>query len=596
MVLQGDIISFTNPHFSFRGDYMFFKNFKIITDENGNIKIVPATGEGETVVNEPKKPRKVYSHRTSVLYAFLITTVFAFLYFFFKLPAINLKAPEFYLYIILCCAVFSFATLFFEGFSSSTFKGYVTEAKKRLSIPFYIIILCVAVTVVGTLVGLKIFRAKDWANLIYIEEGNFAEEVAETDFSNIPLLDKASANVLANRKLGQLSDLVSQFEVYPDSYQINYRNRPVRVTFLTYGDFFKWLNNQKSGIPAYIVIDMVTQEANVVRTSEGIRYSPSELFFRKISRHMRFKFPTKMIADINFEIDDEGRPWWIGSVVDKRIGLFGGADMIGAIMVDANTGEAKYVEVGEIPTWIDRVYISELILSQYDNHGLYHKGFLNSIFGQRGCTETTQGYNYLAMNDDVWVYTGITSVSGDQGNIGFILVNQRTKEAKYYPCAGAEEFSAMNSAQGAVQQFKYTATFPLLLNIEGQPTYFMALKDASQLVKMYAMVNVEQYQMVATGSTVKECARNYEKLLNISGIQTDSVGAEEKEIRGTIVDIRTIVLEGTSQFFVKLDSFNSYFRISAAEIPTAVLLNIDQRVRFVYSEAEDGILTVSEIK
>lgn len=185
---------------------------------------------------------------------------------------------------------------------------------------------------------------------------------------------------------------------------------------------------------------------------------------------------------------------------------------------------------------------------------------------------------------------------GRPGNIGFILVNQRTKEAKYYPCAGAEEFSAMNSAQGAVQQFKYTATFPLLLNIEGQPTYFMALKDASQLVKMYAMVNVEQYQMVATGSTVKECARNYEKLLNISGIQTDSVGAEEKEIRGTIVDIRTIVLEGTSQFFVKLDSFNSYFRISAAEIPSAVLLNIDQRVRFVYSEAEDGILTVSEIK
>lgn len=575
---------------------MFFKNLKIVTDEKGNIKIVPAAGESETVVNEPKKPRKIHSHRTSLFYAFLITAAFAFLYFFFKLPAINFKAPEFYIYIILCCAVFSFTTLFFEGFSSTSFKGYISEVKKRLSIPFYIVVLCIAVMVVGTLVGLKIFRAKDWANLIYIEEGNFAEEVAETDFSNIPLLDKASANVLANRKLGQLSDLVSQFEVYPDSYQINFRNRPVRVTFLTYGDFFKWLNNQRSGIPAYIVIDMVTQDANVVRTEEGIRYSPSELFFRKISRHMRFKFPTKMIADINFEIDDEGKPWWIGSVVDKRIGLFGGADMIGAIMVNASTGESEYVEVGNIPIWVDRVYISELILSQYDNYGLYHKGFLNSIFGQRGCTETTQGYNYLAMNDDVWVYTGITSVSGDQGNIGFILVNQRTKEAKYYPCAGAEEFSAMNSAQGAVQQFEYVSTFPLLLNIEGQPTYFMALKDASQLVKMYAMVNVEQYQMVATGSTVSECARNYEKLLNSSGIQTDFADAEGQEIRGNIVDIRTIVLEGTTHFFVKLDTEDAYFRISAAQIQKAVLLDLDQRVTFVYFEAEDGILTVSEIK
>lgn len=575
---------------------MFFKNFKFETDENGNVKFVRTGGSGESVVNEPKKPRKIHSHRTSIFYALLVTLAFAFLYFFFKLPAINLKAPEFYIYVIFCCAVFSFTTLFFEGFSASNFSGYFTEVKKRLSIPFYVIMLCAAFMAIGTLIGLKLFRARDWANLIKLDHGNFAEEVTETNFTNIPLLDKASANVLANRKLGQLSDLVSQFEVYSDSYQINYKNRPVRVTFLTYGDFFKWLNNQKNGIPAYIVIDMVTQEANVVRTSEGIRYSPSELFFRKISRHMRFRFPTKMISDINFEIDDQGKPWWIGSVITKRIGLFGGADIVGAIMVDANTGESKYVSAENIPSWVDRVYTAELIVSQYNNHGLFHKGFFNSIFGQRGCTETTQGYNYIAMNDDVWVYTGITSVSGDQGNIGFILVNQRTKDAKYYSCAGAEEFSAMNSAQGAVQQFKYTATFPLLLNIEGQPTYFMALKDASQLVKMYAMVNVEHYQMVATGSSVSECVRNYEKLLNSSGIKTDGIGAEEMEIGGSIADIRTIVLDGTTHFFVKLDNGDSYYRISAAQIQTAVLLDLEQRVTFIYSEAEDGILTVSEIK
>ena len=105
----------------------------------------------------------------------------------------------------------------------------------------------------------------------------------------------------------------------------------------------------------------------------------------------------------------------------------------------------------------------------------------------------------------VYMYTGITSAGGDQSNVGFLLSNQRTKETRYYHAPGAIEESARDSAEGVVQDLRYTTTFPLLLNVAGEPTYFMSLKDASQLVKMYAMVNVEQYQLVATGTTVSEC-------------------------------------------------------------------------------------------
>ena len=186
-----------------------------------------------------------------------------------------------------------------------------------------------------------------------------------------------------------------------------------------------------------------------------------------------------------FEIDDEGTPYWVCARIVKTIGLFGGTDIKGAVLVNAITGESKYYE--EVPSWVDRVYNSDLIMQQYDYYGSYHNGFLNSIFGQRDVTQTTDGYNYIAIGDDVYMYTGVTSVTSDESNIGFILSNQRTKETHFYSIAGATENSARGSAQSKVQQMNYTATFPLLLNIADQPTYFMSLKGADGLVKMYAM-------------------------------------------------------------------------------------------------------------
>ena len=189
---------------------------------------------------------------------------------------------------------------------------------------------------------------------------------------------------------------------------------------------------------------------------------------------------------------------------------------------------------------MDHVYDANLIMEQYDYYGMYHNGFINSIFGQRDVTHTTEGYNYIAIGDDVYMYTGVTSVTSDQSNIGFILSNQRTKETHFYSVAGATEASAQASAMSQVQQMRYVATFPLLLNIADQPTYFMSLKGEDGLVKMYAMVNVQQYNIVETGSTVAECEANYRRALADSGLISDgdaeAVPSDQEEISGAIAE------------------------------------------------------------
>ena len=565
-----------------------------------------ADGQGNAGYTPPRpkkerKPRKAIGNAfTRTLINLAVTLVFGLAYFYVELPAINLHAEEFYVFAFLLCAVYCVCAVVTSGFQGEGVKGYVHFVKKQCTVPFLAFIALIAAIAIGAISSWVVLRAGAYSQLLPIESGDFTAEVEEISYDQIPMLDADSAARLGSRKLGELSDMVSQFEILPTYTQINYQGRPVRVTSLAYGDLIKWFTNRSNGLPAYLVIDMVTQEAEVVRLDEGMKYTIAEHFGRNLYRHLRFHYPTMMFDEPVFEIDEEGTPYWVCSRIVKTIGLFGGTDVKGAVLVNAVTGESQYYE--EVPSWVDRVYSSNIIMEQYDYYGLYHNGFLNSIFGQKDVKLTTDGYNYIAIDDDVYMYTGVTSVTSDQSNIGFILTNQRTKETHYYPCAGATETSAMESAQSQVQQMRYNATFPLLLNIADQPTYFMALKGDDGLVKMYAMVNVEQYQIVETGQTVAACESNYRQALANAGLigagQTGVSGGDVRTQDGIIAEIRTSVIDGNTHFYVRLENGIGFLDFNAAQVPRAVLLDVGDHIWYDYALEgadfpENGIVAAS---
>ena len=365
--------------------------------------------------------------------------------------------------------------------------------------------------------------------------------------------------------------------------QINYKNKPVRVSPLQYGSLIKWLTNKSDGIPGYIRIDMTTQQAEVVRLEKGIRYSTSDHFGRNIYRHLRFAYPTYMFDDIRFEIDDDGTPYWICPAKKYNVGLFGGVTVGRVVLCNAVTGQMQDYDVSEVPQWVDKVYSADMLINLYDYYGTLKHGFLNSVLRQKDCVKTTDGYNYIALDDDVWVYTGITSVGQDKSNVGFVLMNQRTMETRYYEISGAEENSAMSSAEGKVQHLNYTATFPLLLNVGGEPTYFMALKDSAGLVKSYAMLNIEKYQNVAIGETVSECEANYIKMMSQSGVITQEK-QEEKNISGTITKIIQTVVDGNSHFYITIDSLDAIFDVNVIENPEIIKYNVGDVIKMSYTE------------
>lgn len=553
----------------------------------------------------------------------ILTLILGAVLYYFMIPALNFKSIELYLFAVFVCLIYLLLTII----SSRAFikPEYLPYVKRRSRVPGILILALAAVALVGWLTGVTLFRAKSYSKLISVQDGDFAEDVAEIDFSSVPVLDSSSANKIAERTLGDLSDKVSQFVVSPYSTQINYKNTPVRVTALAYGDIFKWIKNTKEGLPAYIIVDMTTQEGQLVRLPEGMKYSPTEHFNKYLLRYLRFKYPTYLFDEPSFEIDESGSPYWIVPIVDKTIGLFGGTDIDGAIIVNAATGECHMISTSndgttKLPTssfasdpewmWIDRIYSPTILTQQYNYYGKLNNGFINSVIGQEGVKVMSSGYNYLALNDDVYMYTGVTSISSDQSIIGFVLSDLRTKETKYYQVSGALEMTAQTSAEGAVQQYSYSATFPLLLNISGEPTYFMALKDSSELVKMYAMVNVKQSTIVGTGYNLTECTENYAAELKRNGvnvdIDVDEMGAkddptatapETEEISGKITEIRSVVTGGETYFYLKLDAGSMFYKVPVALAEKVVILNVGDSVTVsVPKESSGDIVEVSSLK
>lgn len=553
----------------------------------------------------------------------ILTLILGAVLYYFMIPALNFKSIELYLFVVFVCLIYLLLTII----SSRAFikPEYLPYVKRRSRVPGILILALAAVALVGWLTGVTLFRAKSYSKLISVQDGDFAEDVAEIDFSSVPVLDSSSANKIAERTLGDLSDKVSQFVVSPYSTQINYKNTPVRVTALAYGDIFKWIKNTKEGLPAYIIVDMTTQEGQLVRLPEGMKYSPTEHFNKYLLRYLRFKYPTYLFDEPSFEIDESGSPYWIVPIVDKTIGLFGGTDIDGAIIVNAVTGECHMISTSndgttKLPTssfasdpewmWIDRIYSPTILTQQYNYYGKLNNGFINSVIGQEGVKVMSSGYNYLALNDDVYMYTGVTSISSDQSIIGFVLSDLRTKETKYYQVSGALEMTAQTSAEGAVQQYSYSATFPLLLNISGEPTYFMALKDSSELVKMYAMVNVKQSTIVGTGYNLTECTENYAAELKRNGvnvdIDVDEMGAkddptatapETEEISGKITEIRSVVTGGETYFYLKLDTGSTFYKAPVALAEKVVILNVGDSVTvLVPKESSGDIVEVSSLK
>lgn len=509
-------------------------------------------------------------------------------YFYMYMPIVNMWYPEFCISVIWLASIMAVVTAY--GWRKNiAFKIWASIA---VLMGFYMLVMVLATW--------SLFRAEAYRGLIgEIKMGDsFAQDIEPISLENIRIVDEDVAQRLGDKVLGEDMALGSRVEVGEYTIQ-KVGNELFWVAPLLHSGFFKWSNNSM-GTPAYIMVS-ATNERDVrlvQKDTKGnpilVKYQPNGYFGDNLYRHLYFSgyFATGM-TDFTFEVDDNLEPYWVVSLYQHKVG-FSGDDVYGVVAVHATSGEIQEYTSQTAPAWIDRIHPKDIVKSQLDSWGQFVHGYWN--FSNADKLQATSGISLVyGNNNQSYFYTGLTSVGADDGTVGFVLVNTRTKEATWYRQVGATEDAARTSAEGKVQEKGYVSSFPILYNINGIPTYVMSLKDRAGLIKMIAMVSVEDYSIVGVGENMKEALRKYKDAYNNSGSNTTFThsGSHTHNLVSRIERINTDVTGGNSfYYFVLAGVKNKIFVGSSTVSPEIPLSVVNDSVSIVY---EDGRTAVVDI-
>lgn len=497
-----------------------------------------------------------------VVIGFVVSTILALGFDYLFPSPWNFRAEGTWLKVFFILMIYASTNALIVGLSLDKYdrKNY----SKIINYPFVLPLIMIPVFFICILTEAQIFNASNYAQIIHVEQVESGDAIlSEDDAESIALMDTASAKQLGDREIGAIENF-SAFNVSDDYIQLNIKEDAVKVSPLEYIGLFKWMSNREEGVTGYVSVSPTTMTADYVKLDQGMKYIPSAYFNEDLNRHLHYQFPTLIYRNIHFEVDEEGNPYYVSSVYEKTIGVFGGEIVVGAIITDPVTGESEYYDVADIPQWVDYVFPGDLICELYNVAYKNINGFWNgtSFGANTGCMQTTTidnyyededgngfveagtDYGYIAKDGDIYVYTGVTSMAADSSNLGFIMVNERTGEYKYFAVSSANEQSAMNAAEGEVQQYGYQASFPTLINVDNELAYIGVLKDQAGLVKMYYMVNVKDYGKVVVADSREACVTKYAEKLGLN-LNEEIIGSDEAvdEVEKTPVEFVISVMQ-----------------------------------------------------
>lgn len=525
---------------------------------------------------------------------FLLILIVGLLNYIF-MPAWNIRSAGFLFLLLIIIGILIAAVYFFEY--EMTIIGKILCAIEGIIL---------VVFVVGWITSLTIFRASNYHNMVEIEQGDFEKDIPKvTEQIQVPIVDMETAQKLGDRTIGTIKN-ATWYEVENEYNLIKYQGEFYRISELSYGGFFKYLKAKEDGIPGYVLVNTTNQEAKYVELEDPIRYSPSAHFSKKLERHLRKQYPTYIFGSSFFEIDEDGKPYYITSVQTPTIGLFGGKKENSFVITNASTGESKEYKTEELPDWVDHAYDLPYLMEVTEYNQKYANGWFNSWMGKtnvfytsykyKNKTENFDGYNTaITANGDIVFYSGITPASVAESNVGFILANPRTGKITYYECSGAEESSAQQAVESLVQDLQYTATFPTVINVDGSETYFMLLKDKAGLVQRYALCNVKDYTKAVQSESFESCLNLYKEKM---GMKTTLTEVQEKfKIEGNIQELYQAEIDGCTFYYFTIDGDSNLYMSSIKNSNRQVLLKQGTKVNVEYvKSSEDGIFIVQKIE
>jgi hypothetical protein len=531
----------------------------------------------------------------------LVLILAAFLIAYFSLPVVNYGFTDLAMVLIVLTGLWIMLNKPIHPNSTPQEIIFQLKSNKVKAPVTIMVVLGLYMTVLPMLTSLAVFRSDAYRDLIgKVEIGEtLSTHMAPISIEKIRVVDQSLANLLGDKVLGAQAALGSQVRL--GTFNIQKVGAELYwVAPLLHSGFFMWQKNSQ-GTPGYVMVNATNErDVKLVQEINGkkvlIKYQPEAFFFSNLERHIYFEgFFYCGLTDYTFEIDDEGNPFWVVTKFKKKIG-FNGSDAVGVVIVDPQTGVTKEYSIENTPSWVDRIQPDRFIETQLNDWGQYVKGYWN--FSNEDKLQITERVSLVYGEDNkVYWYTGLTSVGADEATVGFVLVDTRTKKAVWYRQSGATEFAAKNSAIGKIQEKRYSASSPIPYNINGIPTYVMTLKDDGGLVKMFAMVAIEDYTIVGVGNTLRETLMAYKNAFNMTGNKLNAKNSAQKTtLQSVVTRINNDVKNGNSFYYFTVKDYSNIF-IGSSQISNALpVSSVGDSIEISFDSDTQGIIDISSFK
>ncbi len=461
----------------------------------------------------------------------------------------------------LFCIVLPIAAGYAWGIGYAAFNDFnITDSKARelkLGGIGTAAVAVVFLALVPMFTSWSAFHASNYRELLPVEERDFDTEQVLLDQAQARFVDQALAKRAAEELLGNNLGLGSRCVIGEMNIQ-SVNGRLWWVGPLEHRDFFKWASNGTT--PGYMMVSANNYSDSKIVQDYELSIGMGGSFSGYLPRYLyQNGYATVGLTDYTFELDDSGKPYWVVTIQKPQVG-FSGLVAKGVLVVDPTNGTIAEYSIDDAPTWIDRIQPQNITDGRIDDWGDFVHGWWNSWLAQRDVINASEGTSlvYTADGRCAW-YTGLQSAGGsDQGTMGFMLVDARTGQAKFYRRAGITEAAARDVIKGQAQEKGYDSTWPIPYLVNGVPTFISVLKDDSGNPQMVGMVAYNDRTLVVVGESLRECLRLYSSKLRSQGTSLAIDGkVTAVSFEGTITRIGEETIGSETMFYIMIDTVDS---------------------------------------
>ncbi len=458
--------------------------------------------------------------------------------------------------------------------------------------------------VVAYFVGCPAFRSGDYHGLIGdVKTSEWTTDMQQADPAHIMIVPRQLAQFMADKQLGDAEQaLGSQYKVAYDYMTRQKINGELWwVVPLDYNGFSIWTS--EGFVPGYVKVHAEDPKRPVELVSDQkYVYTPGAYFWDNLQRYLWSNgYMSKGLTEYSFEVDEDGKGWWVVSVFEPTIG-FSGEKITGVAVVDPINGETTFHPKDEIPEWIDRAVPKSFAREYMAKWGKYGQGWWNSWWGKKGLVDPTPMndvadavmFVYGSDGEPYW-FTGITSSSSkDEALVGLMYLHSRTGAVMYFKTSGLNEQAVLKVINNEIAYKNWTGSDPILYNFYGRKVWVSTVLGQNGTFKSVAMVDAETNELYI-GDDQHIALRNLQNKTGLAGqLIAPTTGKERRSFKGRVRRVSTEMTGDNTVYFLLLEG-QQHALSGMSQLSSELVFTRDgDEVAGVYIETEEDVYPLAE--